>query len=120
MNKNRAADLKHGSIVQNLFGDKLVIESKHVAFDNGQVREVIISVVDTLLRKVDYVAEDLYELDMLDESDEEKAWVNWATQHRSDIDYIEDIGPVKKAFLSGFSIGYTFKKHYSVEEQLQK
>lgn len=120
MIKAYAADLKEGDVVINFLGEQCVVESKRIVFGDYDMSQVFITVIDTRLQKHEYLAEDIYYPDLHSESDEEKAWVKFATEYNLFVQGFDNISDIKFVFKQGYAKGFTDKKKYSAEEQLQK
>ena len=120
MLKAYAADLREGDIIINFLGEQCVVESKRIVFGDYDMSQIFITVIDTRLAKHEYLAEDIYYPDFSGESDEEKAWVKFATEYSLFVQGFDNISDIKFTFKQGYSKGFTDKKMYTVEEQLQK
>lgn len=120
MLKAYASDLKEGDTVINYLGEQCVVESKRIVFGDYDMSQVFITVIDTHLAKHEYLAEDIYYPDLSGESDEEKAWVKFAMEYSLFVQGFDNISDIKFTFKQGYAKGFTDKKKYSAEEQLQK
>ena len=120
MLKAYAADLKEGDIVINFMGEQCVVESKRIVFGDYDMSQVFITVIDTRLAKHEYLAEDIYYPDLSGESDEEKAWVKFCNNFNLFVQAFDNISDIKFIFKQGYAKGFTDKRMYTVEEQLQK
>lgn len=120
MNKGIAGSLKEGDVIINYLGEQCVVESKRIVFGDYDMSQVFITAIDTRLQKNEYLAEDIYYPDLDGESDEEKAWVKFATEYNLFVQGFDNISDIKFVFKQGYSRGFSQKKTYTVEEQLQK
>lgn len=116
-----ANDIGVGDVVYNCFMDKLVVSSiqKEVA-DTGGFHKIVFGTVDTRLHKADYDFEDVYFSDLYGESDDEKSWVEWATNNRDFFDEFDHIETMKEIYKTAFCNGFEHKRKITYEEMMQK
>lgn len=59
MNKTSALELKPGEIVLDFTGNKCVVESKRIVFDDYDIADVFITIIDTQMNKIEYSSADI-------------------------------------------------------------
>lgn len=109
--------LNVGDIVYNCFMDELVITSINKITNSKQI---FFGTIDTRLNKASYDSKDVYLKNLEDESDDEKAWVNWAKDNRIFFDEFDNMESMKQIYKIAFCHGYEHKKKISFEEAMQK
>lgn len=123
MRLDLAYTLKPGDKVYNCFTEELIVESKQIFYadNNQEIHDIQIWCLNQNNTKINYDYEDLYFSGLEDESDETKAWVEWATENKDDF-YLDqdDLTLIKYAFHQGFASGFNYKRKILAEEQLQK
>lgn len=111
-----ANNVKVGDIVYNCFMDELVVTS---IYGKGSSK-IVFSTIDTRLHRSNYNFSDLYLKDLEDETDDEKAWVNWAKDNRDFFDDFDHIETMKEVYKTAFCHGFEHNRKYSYEEIMQK
>jgi hypothetical protein len=112
-----ANNLKIGDIIFNCFMDELIVTSIHKDIKSQQV---FFGTVDTRLNKQSYNFRDVYDKDFTDESDDEKAWVNWAQDNRDFFDEFDHIETMREVYKTAFCHGFEHKQRIKFEEAMQK
>ena len=112
-----ADSIKLGDIVYNCFMDELVVTSIKKDIHD---KRIVFGTVDTRLYRSSYDSNDVYLKDLIDESDDEKSWVNWAKDNRDFFDEFDHMETMKEIYKTAFCNGYEFKKRISHQEAMQK
>jgi hypothetical protein len=112
-----ADNIKLGDIVYNCFMDELVITTINKQIDSKQI---FFGTIDTRLHRAIYDSSDVYLKNLEDETDDEKAWVNWAKDNRDFFDEFDHIETMREIYKIAFCDGFEYKKRISFEEYMQK
>lgn len=111
-----ARSIKAGDIVYNCFMDELVVTSIFEKSSN----QIVLGTIDTRLNRASYDSNDLYISNLEDESDDEKAWVNWAKDNRDFLNEFDHIETMKEIYKVAFCHGFEYKRQVTFEEMMQK
>jgi len=119
MRLDLADHLKVGDKVYNCFMEPLTIISINKTAAHNTYK-IIFTTTNTSSHKAEYDYKDLYLEDLYGESDDEKAWVNWAKENKDFVDTFDHIETMKEIYKTAFCHGFEYKKHISFEEMMQK
>lgn len=112
-----AKNVKVGDVVYNCFMDELVITLINKDVNST---EIFFGTVDTRLHRASYSSNDIYLKNLEEESDDEKAWVNWAKDNRDFFDEFDHIETMKEVYKTAFCHGFEHKRKITFEEMMQK
>lgn len=117
----QALDIRDGQYVHNYCGRNLKVHSYAVQYEKGQLTNVEFGCIDiNTNERFMYSYDEIYQ-NLDDLSDEQKLFLEWLRQDDDCIHLsIEEIKSMEKAFMNGFSNGYSYKYKKLAEEQLQK
>jgi hypothetical protein len=119
MRLDQAKLLKIGEKLIDCFSDILVVISTESLLEKD-----IITVMDTGMNKRDYHYNNIYYLDLYEETDDEISWVFWATKQRPLImNYLKEgfsYEDIKAIYQQGFLNGFNYQHKIKANEQLQK
>jgi hypothetical protein len=118
---NIALSIHVGDPVYNCFMDKLTVKALSYEFNNnGKVSSIIFNTVDNNNKNGTYSFENLYDKDITWESDEEKAWISWASQNKDFVLEFDHIDTIKNIYKIGFANGFDYRRKINYEELMQK
>lgn len=121
MNIDIALSVKVNDIIYNCFMDQLTVKSYSCKFnDLGKISSMTFDTVDSNNYSRTYDYENVYDKHMTWESDEEKSWVDWASQNKDFIFEFDHIDTIKNIYKIGFANGFNYRKKINYEEMMQK
>ena len=109
--------IKPGDKIYNCFMEPLIVTS---IYKDVMKQKIIFSTLDTRLNRAGYSYTDAYLEDLEGESDDEKSWINWATNNNDILSGVDDIETCKEFYKIGFCQGFEFKRKITAQEALQK
>lgn len=112
-----ADNIKVGDIVYNCFMDELVVTSIRKETSD---RQIVFGTVDTRLYRSSYDSNDVYLKDLIDESDDEKSWIEWAKNNRDFFDEFDHLETMKEVYKTAFCNGFEHRRKIKLEEMMQK
>lgn len=116
MTFEEALRIKIGDKIYTHFGEAVIISGWHQNFENPCIKDnFYFHCIDSMFNTVKYRYNELCGPELCDE---DKMFIDWL--QNNDISNTNNIPLLKKAFMSGFSSGYSHKQKTISEEQLQK
>jgi hypothetical protein len=121
MNIDTALSIKINDTIYNCFMDILTVKSYSCKFnDLGKIESMTFDTVDNNNYTRTYDYENVYDKYMTWESDEEKSWVEWASQNKDFVFEFDHIDTIKNIYKIGFANGFEYRRKRNYEEMMQK
>jgi len=117
-----ALSIRDGDYIYDYYGYNLKVLGYIITYEQGEVANIEFNCIEiNTNQRFLYRYEDIY-LNVDDLSDEQKIFLRWLRNNTKDPYYydLEEIKKIEKAFMTGFSLGYSYKNQKLSEEQLQK
>jgi hypothetical protein len=116
----QALDIRDGDYVYDYYGRHLKVFGYSIVYEKGLPQNIEFSCCDINTNaKFIYQYDELY-LNFDDLSDEQKLFLKWLKNQSEYYDDRYETKKLEQAFMSGFSLGHSYKKQKLAEEQLQK
>lgn len=110
-----------GDQVYNCFMDELIVKSYFYKYDNnGRLSSITFDTLDKNNNTKTYSFDNLYDKDFTWESDEEKSWIEWASQNKDFVLEFNHIDTIKNIYKIGFANGFDYRRKIKHEEIMQK